>query len=577
MSELNIPESWAGTRLEVAGSWGSGGTPLKSKKEFYGGIINWLKTGDLNNGHIKEVPDRITKLGLEDIGGRLYPPQTVIMAMYGATIGKLGILDIEVAVNQACACCITNKEIYYKYLFYWLMTYRKEYVALGQGGAQPNISRSLIYEQPFAIPPRQEQERLVQKIESCFKNIEAIEANLNKIETLVEKYRESLLAKAFRGELVQQDPKDESASELLKSIIEERSKTKNNKKLIEAEDVAVEIDQPFNIPNSWLPLNFTDLVYLRARIGWKGLKAEEYTKSGPRFLSVREFNPDGSIDYESSAHISKVRYEESPEIMLKENDVLLCKDGSTIGKVTIVKNLKEETTVNSSIAVMTPFKGVSADYLFYYLKAPLFQNLVQSRIQGAAIPHIFQKDLRALFIPLPPTKEQLRIAKKLDDMFLQVNSLIKQIELERKTIAKIREAVLIKAFEGRLVKQIPSEGTGHELLERILKEKQSQEENKVNKKATKTKGRVKNPRSGVVPVRGEKVITLMDIIEYFKKNPEGEITSDILVELGYHSTHDSVEKFYIEIRELINSKKLILKDIKENGLKVGSSYRYKTK
>lgn len=577
MSDLNIPESWAETRLEVAGSWGSGGTPLKSKKEFYGGNINWLKTGDLNNGLIAEVPDRISKLGLDNIGGRLYPPKTVIMAMYGATIGKLGILDIEVAVNQACACCTAYEEVYYKYLFYWLMTYRKEFIALGQGGAQPNISRSLIYEQPFAIPPWKEQKRIVQKIESCFEKIDFTLANLNKVEALLGKYRESLLDKAFLGELVPQDPSDEPAIELLKSIIEERTKTKNNKKLKETEDEADEIDQPFNIPSSWLPLNFTDLVYLRARIGWKGLKAEEYTKSGPRFLSVREFNPDGSIDYESSAHITKARYDESPEIMLKENDVLLCKDGSTIGKVTIVKNLKSPTTVNSSIAVMTPFKGVSADYLFYYLKAPLFQSLVQSRIQGAAIPHIFQKDLRALFIPLPPTREQQRIAKKLDEIFVAINLMVKQIEKKRKIITKLRETILFKAFEGRLVEQVPSEGTGHELLERILKKKQSREANKTKTKSIKNIDPYRHPHSGAITPRGGKVVTLMNIIEYFKKNPEGEITPDLLTELGYHSNHDFVEKFYIEIRELINSKKLILKDIKKNGLKVGSSYRYKTK
>ena len=92
---FDIPENWIATKLYYAGDWGSGGTPLKSKSEFYGGEINLMKTGDLTNGFVTSVPDKITKQGLEDIGNKIYPVGTVVMAMYGATIGKLGLLKLR--------------------------------------------------------------------------------------------------------------------------------------------------------------------------------------------------------------------------------------------------------------------------------------------------------------------------------------------------------------------------------------------------------------------------------------------------------------------------------------------------
>ncbi|AUN97333.1 hypothetical protein C0V70_04245 [Bacteriovorax stolpii] len=582
MSELSIPDSWSELEMTKLCEVQNGQTPKGLPEKLIEGNVPFIKVSDMNSkGNEVEICKTPIQLGvgsIEKFKIKIIDKPSIIFPKNGGALltNKKRKLLITGAIDTNIMCLIPPIEIY-DYFWNWFKTV--DFKQFASGSAVPKISLNDIKDIYVPIPPLGEQKRIVKKTELCFEIINSIEVNLNRAEALIEKYRESLLAKAFRGELVPQDPNDEPASELIKSIIVERSKTKNNAKLKETEEEteAEDLDQPFNIPNSWLSLNFADLVYLRARIGWKGLKAEEYTKTGPRFLSVREFKPDGNIDYESSAHISQARFDESPEIMLKENDVLLCKDGSTIGKVTIVKNLKEPTTVNSSIAVMTPFKGVSADYLFYYLKAPLFQTLVQSRIQGAAIPHIFQKDLRALFIPLPPSKEQERIAKKLDVMFEAINSLKNQIEIKRETITKLKEAILFKAFEGRLVEQIPSEGTGHELLERILKEKQSQEANKAKTKTTKTKEPVKKPQTTSISNHREKVVTLMDIIEYFKKNPEGEITSDLLTELGYHSNHDSVEKFYIEIRELINSKKLILRDIQENGLKVGSSYRYRTK
>lgn len=162
---FDIPESWKWVKVGNVGSWSSGATPSRTNPAYYGGTIPWLKTGDLNDGFIKEIPEFITDLALEKTSVRLNPVGSVLMAMYGATIGKLGILDISATTNQACCACIPYEGIHNKYLFYYLMSMRRSYIGMAEGGAQPNISKEKIVNSLIPLPPLAEQKRIVAKIE----------------------------------------------------------------------------------------------------------------------------------------------------------------------------------------------------------------------------------------------------------------------------------------------------------------------------------------------------------------------------------------------------------------------------
>src|SRR5207249_4120017 len=119
------------------------------------------------------------------------------------------------------------------------------------------------------------------------------------------------------------------------------------------------------LPQGWSTVELEHHVYIAGRIGWRGLKRSEYTKTGPRFLAVRNILPNGQIDFQETDHLSQERYDESPEIQLKQNDILLTKDG-TIGKVGMVDSLPGPTTVNSSILVVRPNDELLVDrYLFH--------------------------------------------------------------------------------------------------------------------------------------------------------------------------------------------------------------------
>ena len=172
-----LPEGWCLTTLGSIGHWQSGATPSRLQKEYYGGNIPWLKTGDLNDGIIINIPEFITEKALAETSVKLNPSGSVLIAMYGATIGKVGILSFPATTNQACCACVDYK-LEQMYLFYFLLANRESFIRMGGGGAQPNISKEKIINTVISLPPLKEQHRIVAKIEEIFAQLDAIEASL---------------------------------------------------------------------------------------------------------------------------------------------------------------------------------------------------------------------------------------------------------------------------------------------------------------------------------------------------------------------------------------------------------------
>lgn len=170
----------------------------------------------------------------------------------------------------------------------------------------------------------------------------------------------------------------------------------------------------------WNTVKLTDVAELSGRIGWKGLTAKEYTEEGPFFLSVHSLNHGDFVDFRAAFHISQARYDESPEIMLQSGDVLICKDGAGIGKVGIVGELPGQTTINSSLLLIRSKPKIEPKYLYYILMSPYFQAIVQSRLEGATTPHLYQRDIAGFPIHLPPLDEQRRIVAVLDKAFANI-------------------------------------------------------------------------------------------------------------------------------------------------------------
>ena len=175
---FEVPQKWSWTTLGKIGKWQSGSTPSRLNKDYYNGEIPWLKTGDLNDGYITHIPEYITEKALNETSVKLNPSGSVLIAMYGATIGKIGILTYPATTNQACCACETFNGIDKEFLFFFLLSHRDEFIKMGGGGAQPNISKEKIINTYIPLPPFAEQKRIVSAVRKAFVQLDTIMESL---------------------------------------------------------------------------------------------------------------------------------------------------------------------------------------------------------------------------------------------------------------------------------------------------------------------------------------------------------------------------------------------------------------
>jgi type I restriction enzyme S subunit len=199
----------------------------------------------------------------------------------------------------------------------------------------------------------------------------------------------------------------------------------------------------------WEQKELGELAELKGRIGWRGLTAKEYTKSGPLFLSVHSLNYGDYVDFRDAFHISEDRYEESPEIILQEDDVLICKDGAGIGKVGIVGELPDKTTINSSLLLIRSGKHILPKFLYRCLSSPYFQEIVNSRLNGATTPHLYQRDITEFPVFLPPLAEQKRIVGTIDEAFDGIATAKANVEKNHQNARALFESHLESVFAHR--------------------------------------------------------------------------------------------------------------------------------
>lgn len=410
---FDIPESWKWVKVGEIGSWGAGATPPRTNPAYYGGTIPWLKTGDLNDGLINEIPEFITDLALEKTSVRLNPVGSVLMAMYGATIGKLGILEIPATTNQACCACIPYNGIHNRYLFYYLMSMRRTYISMAEGGAQPNISKEKIVNSLFPLPPLAEQKRIVAKIEELLPLVDRYAVAYEKLEQFNAKFPEdmkkSILQYAIQGKLVEQRPEEGTGEELYQQIQAEKQRLIAEKK-IKKEKPLTEISEdeiPFDIPESWKWCRMGSLGITQT--GNTPSKAHpEYQGKDIPFITPGDIL-DGDICYENQAlSIAGMKVAR----ICEAGSILQVCIGGSISKVAMTK---QRVTFNQQINSITPF-CCDNRYIYYVMMSFYFSKTMKEKAGGTATPIINRGIWNTLLLPLPPLAEQKRIVAKIEEL-----------------------------------------------------------------------------------------------------------------------------------------------------------------
>jgi type I restriction enzyme S subunit len=470
-----LPQSWYWIRLGYLGEWGAGATPLRSVSSYYGGDMPWFKSGELSSDFIDTAEETVTELALKECSLRLNNPGDVLIAMYGATIGKAAILKVVATTNQAVCACTPNLSIFNRYLLLLLKAMKSNFIGQGAGGAQPNISREKIIATIAALPPLAEQHRIVAKVDELMalcdqleaqqnnaaqaheklvshllgtltqsQNAEDFSANWQRIavhfdtlfttEASIDALKQTLLQLAVMGKLVPQDVNDEPASKLLKRIQAEKAKLIAEGKLKKEKLLAPisEDEKPFELPNGWEWI----------RLGSLG----DWGAGATPLRSISSYY-GGDMPWFKSGELSSdfidVAEETITEQALKEcslrlnqpGDVLIAMYGATIGKASI---LKIPATTNQAVCACTPNGSIFNRYLLVLLKAMKSNFIGQGA--GGAQPNISREKIIATTAALPPLSEQHRIVAKVDELMAlcdQLKTRIQQAGQQQQLLADV--------------------------------------------------------------------------------------------------------------------------------------------
>ena len=428
-----VPENWCWTKLDNVAKWGSGGTPSRRNPEYFGGQIPWVKTGELNDDYIYETEETITEEGLKYSSAKLYPTNTIVIAMYGATVGKVGILGVKATTNQACACGMCSPAVNYQYLFYYAQSQKDIFIDLARGGAQPNISQEIIKNHPIPIPPLAEQQRIVDRIESLFAKLDEAKEKAQEVVDGYDARRAAILHKAFTGELTEKwrsvrgvEKDSWLNTDLSHSVLSFKYGT-SEKSTYENAGMPV-----FRIPNvTDLGLSFEDLKYL----------------------------PRDDIPYESQIH---------------ENEILIIRSNGSrdlVGKSVLVPHLDRQYAYASFLIKAVPAKMIDPAFLVYYLNSADARNQMFKKAKSTAgINNINSKELGEITISVPLLQEQAEIVSILDKL---LEGEMQAVETAKNAVGKIeqlKKAILARAFRGELGTNDPNDENAIELLKQVLKE-----------------------------------------------------------------------------------------------------------
>ncbi len=337
------------------------------------------------------------------------PKDTVLICAEGGSAGrKIGFTNKEVCFGNKLFALATHKNIESRFVYYYYFssTFQKHF-ANELTGLIGGVSMNKFRDIEIPLPTHTEQKRIIAILDKSFEAIAKAKAN---------------------------------AEQNLKNVNE----------LFESN-----LQSVFGYKNKgWKVKMLGEVANTNGRIGWKGLTAKEYTKEGPLFISVHSLNYGDYVDFRDAFHISQTRYDESPEIMLKKNDILICKDGAGIGKLGIIQELHEEVTINSSLLLIRCKKEILTKYLYYNLLSPIFQSIVQSRLSGATTPHLYQRDIVTFPILLPTIIEQEDVIQKLDALSAKTKKLKEIYKKKIEDLEELKRSILQKAFTGELTTSI---------------------------------------------------------------------------------------------------------------------------
>lgn len=383
----------------------SGGTPNRKKEEFFtNGHIPWVKTGDLKGKFANKPTEHITQLGLDASSAKLFPPKTVLLAMYGATIGACSILNFEAATNQACAALLPNLDCNESYLYYFLSSIEKSLINKGVGGAQPNISAGLIKKIKIPLPSLKEQKKIIEILD-------AADRLRQKDKQLIEHYTalsQSLFLDMFG------DPVANTLNLDVKKLGELTSKISSGNTPKGGSAVYVE----------------NGILFLRSQNVWRN-----------------------KLELDDVAYLPSELHEKMQKTSLLNGDILMTKTGrfntenSSLGRAAMYRGEDNQANLNGHVYLIRVKDDFSKEFILHILTTPQYRDYIRRVCVGGIDKRQLNKTHLEDFPIICPAKElQLKFVAALNKIEVQKQkaeqSLMKSEELFN--------CLLQRAFKGEL-------------------------------------------------------------------------------------------------------------------------------
>ncbi len=441
----DVPATWTRVPMAALGRWGSGGTPTRGNKSYYGGKIPWLVIGDLNDGLVIRAENHISEQGLQNSSASIVPKGAVFIAMYGS-IGKSGIAGIECATNQAIAHCIPNLEIIStEYLFRLVLAIRAKLFSQGRGLAQQNISQTILKHLLVALPPIGEQQRIVAKVDELMAlcdEIEVVQNQRNSIRTAARKSAIDAISAASTSEELNAAWNRISQNWL--TISDTLESVSSLRSMILDLAVRGRLLAEHN-PTSWdergFPTNWiSESLEAAAEYVQRGKGPKYATKSEVAVVSQKcvkwsgfDISEARFIDASSLSSYKEDRF-------LRSGDLLWNSTGTgTVGRTALFHEVDDfpKVVADSHVTVIRAPR-IMPRFLWIWSASPS----IQSEVLGLTTGSTNQQELnlstiKGLVIAIPPMEEQRRVVDKVDELMELCNQLELSLILRNELIKKI--------------------------------------------------------------------------------------------------------------------------------------------
>ncbi|EGS2003851.1 restriction endonuclease subunit S [Enterobacter cloacae] len=479
---FDLPGGWEWCYLNDIGDWGAGATPSRSNSKYYNGDIPWFKSGELSSDFISYSEECITELALQECSLRDNKVGDVLIAMYGATIGKTSILNVRGTTNQAVCACTPYSGISNIYLLTLLKAYKRIFIGMGAGGAQPNISREKLIATVFALPPKSEQKRIIHKVDELMslcdqleqQSLTSLDAHQQLVETLlstltdspnaeelsenwarvsqhfdtlftteasIDALKQTILQLAVMGKLVPQDPNDEPASELLKRIEQEKAQLVKEGKIKKQKPLPPISDEekPFELPVGWVWCRLANIAYV---FSGSTFKSEDFNnESGAKCIKITNVGVNDFAHTNDYLPVDFLNiYSDS---LVRCDDLLLAMTRPYISdglKVCVCPNLYDRSLLNQRVCAIRPYHKSS--FYYKYMSSETVLNIYQSRFNNSGLqPNLKMNDITELLIPVPPTAEQDRIITTIEMMSEICDQLKSRLQSAQQTQLHLADAL----------------------------------------------------------------------------------------------------------------------------------------